>query len=54
MSQFNFDFAEGSKTDSADTQITSKSLCTPGCITGWLQGCNKPVGDNPEVHIHTK
>jgi lantibiotic nisin-U len=20
--------------------ITSKSLCTPGCITGWLQGCN--------------
>ncbi|MCR5640686.1 MAG: gallidermin/nisin family lantibiotic [Lachnospiraceae bacterium] len=24
----------------ADAQITSKFLCTPGCVTGWLMGCN--------------
>lgn len=29
-------------TKKVDIQITSKSLCTPGCITGRLMGCNGP------------
>lgn len=49
MSDFNLDFAEGEADDSVSPQITSKSLCTPGCITGWLM-CNK-VTDNVHVHL---
>jgi gallidermin/nisin family lantibiotic len=45
MANFNNDFdldvtVSKDETKGADVQITSKSLCTPGCVTGWLQGCN--------------
>ncbi|WJZ01864.1 gallidermin/nisin family lantibiotic [Corynebacterium freiburgense] len=39
MADYEFDFAEGDATDGIDTQWKSKSLCTPGCITGILQTC---------------
>ncbi|MDO5077195.1 gallidermin/nisin family lantibiotic [Corynebacterium sp.] len=39
MADYEFDFAEGDTQDDVETQITSKSLCTPGCITGALQTC---------------
>lgn len=37
MADFNVEFAEGQGADSVDSQITSKSLCTPGCIDWWVK-----------------
>ncbi|MDR1605800.1 MAG: gallidermin/nisin family lantibiotic [Streptococcaceae bacterium] len=39
---FNLDLVSVSKTsqNGASPRITSISLCTPGCKTGWLMGCN--------------
>ena len=39
MNDFNLDVVAVSAKESADVAITSKSLCTPGCITGILQTC---------------
>ncbi len=50
MSDFTLDFAEGDAADTVSPQITSKSLCTPGCITGWMmcntvtEGCSFTIG----------
>lgn len=49
MSDFNLDFADGKAQDTVSPQITSKSACTPGCITGWLM-CNK-VTEGCHIHI---
>ncbi|MEU1984779.1 gallidermin/nisin family lantibiotic [Nocardia sp. NPDC019395] len=46
MSEFDLDLQVRSLTNPASaplTRVTSKSLCTPGCETGPLQGC----------HVHT-
>ena len=50
---FNLDLVSVSKTDSgASTRITSISLCTPGCKTGVLMGCNlKTATCNCSVHV---
>ena len=49
MTDFNLDFAEGDAADTVSPQITSKSLCTPGCITGWLM-CNEVTKGCP-IHL---
>ncbi|MCR5640685.1 MAG: gallidermin/nisin family lantibiotic [Lachnospiraceae bacterium] len=56
FNDFNLDVT-ASKDDSkkADVQITSKFLCTPGCVTGWLMGCNnKTASCNCSVTIEAK
>lgn len=39
MADYEFDFAEGDAQGDIEPQITSVFMCTPGCITGVLQGC---------------
>lgn len=41
LKDFDLDIIKISKEDdnTIDPRITSKSLCTPGCITGILQTC---------------
>ncbi|MFR3995230.1 MAG: gallidermin/nisin family lantibiotic [Turicibacter sp.] len=50
---FNLDLVEVSKSNTgASARITSYSLCTPGCITGRLMGCQfQSAGCNVHVHI---
>ena len=38
MSEFDLDVKVKKAPDSVQPMITSRSLCTPGCITGFL-GC---------------
>lgn len=40
MNDFELDVVAASAANDVDINITSKSLCTPGCITGILQGCS--------------
>ena len=42
FNDFDLDLTEktAAKNNDVSAQITSKSLCTPGCVTGVLQGCN--------------
>ncbi len=42
FNDFDLDLTEKAavKNNDVSAQITSKSLCTLGCITGVLQGCN--------------
>ncbi|SDI39993.1 lantibiotic, gallidermin/nisin family [Pseudobutyrivibrio sp. 49] len=57
MEKFNNDFnldVTVSKDDAkkADVKITSKSLCTPGCVTGLLMGCaGSSATCNCSVHV---
>ncbi|SDI40029.1 lantibiotic, gallidermin/nisin family [Pseudobutyrivibrio sp. 49] len=57
MEKFNNDFnldvtVSKDDTKKADVKITSKSLCTPGCVTGVLMGCNnKTATCNCSVHV---
>lgn len=39
MNDFNLDIVAVSAKEGADVAITSKSLCTLGCITGVLNSC---------------
>lgn len=43
MNQENLDFDLDLQVDvnsnPDESGLTSISLCTPGCVTGWLQGC---------------
>ena len=50
---FNLDLVEVSKSNTgASARITSYSLCTPGCITGVLMGCQfQSAGCNVHVHV---
>ena len=50
---FNLDLVEVSKSNTgASARITSYSLCTPGCITGVLMGCQfHSAGCNVHVHV---
>ncbi|MEB6243531.1 gallidermin/nisin family lantibiotic [Staphylococcus gallinarum] len=60
-SQFNLSSksvsVSGSKNNNLETRITSVSLCTPGCVTGSLQGCNNKTSTckcSGHIHVHTK
>ena len=50
---FNLDLVSVSKKDSgASPRITSISLCTPGCNTGAVMGCNmKTATCNCSIHV---
>ncbi|WP_090090073.1 gallidermin/nisin family lantibiotic [Leuconostoc gasicomitatum] len=50
---FNLDLVSASKSNSgASPRITSVSLCTPGCKTGALMGCNmKTASCGCHVHV---
>ncbi|MDR1605793.1 MAG: gallidermin/nisin family lantibiotic [Streptococcaceae bacterium] len=51
---FKLDLVSVSKTSAsgANTRVTSISLCTPGCKTGWLMGCNlKTASCHCSVHV---
>ena len=37
---FDLDLTKVSSQADQDTMITSKSACTPGCVTGVLETCN--------------
>ena len=39
MSDFDLDVVAVSAKKGTDVAITSKSLCTPGCVTGVLHSC---------------
>jgi gallidermin/nisin family lantibiotic len=39
LNDFNLDVTTKAKGSDVEVQWKSKSLCTPGCITGVLQGC---------------
>ncbi|RHW53255.1 gallidermin/nisin family lantibiotic [Lactobacillus bombicola] len=44
------DVTSGSKRG-LEPRITSKSLCTPGCITGRLMGCNSKASYKCSINI---
>lgn len=50
---FNLDLVSVSKKNSgASPRITSISLCTPGCKTGAVMGCNmKTATCNCRIHV---
>ena len=50
---FNLDLVSVSKTDAgASPRVTSVFMCTPGCVTGALMGCNLQTATcNCHVHI---
>lgn len=39
LNDFDLDVTQKNKVPGAEVQWKSKSLCTPGCITGILQTC---------------
>lgn len=39
FNDFDLDVTTKAKNSDVEVQITSKSLCTPGCVTGVLMGC---------------
>lgn len=40
LNDFDLDVTTKSKDSDVSVQLTSKSFCTPGCITGILMGCS--------------
>jgi len=52
---FDLDVAQATNGVKPEPRITSKSLCTPGCVTGVLMGCAlKTITCNCSVGIGKK